>query len=128
MAEKKETKEVKTSMGLKPNIAALLSYLFGIISGLVFFLGEKENKFVRFHALQSIVFTLVIIAVEIVLWLLFSLLFYALPLTLWGFVALISWVIWIGILAVWILLMVKAYQEEEFKLPVIGDFCKKQIK
>ena len=45
----------KTSTGMQANVAALLSYGFGWITGLVFYLIEKENKFVRFHAFQSIV-------------------------------------------------------------------------
>ena len=44
----------KSSTGIQPNVAALLAYLVGFVSGLVFFLIEKENKFVRFHAMQSI--------------------------------------------------------------------------
>jgi len=50
-----ETKDLgKTSTGIQANMAALLSYLAGWITGLIFFLVEKENKFVRFHAMQSI--------------------------------------------------------------------------
>ena len=44
-----------TSVGLEPNIAELLCYVVGWITGLIFFLLEKENKFVRFHAMQSII-------------------------------------------------------------------------
>jgi uncharacterized membrane protein len=45
----------KSSTGMQPNVAALLSYVLGWITGLIFFLIEKENKFVRFHAAQSLV-------------------------------------------------------------------------
>ena len=45
----------KTSTGIQPNVAALLAYLLGVVSGLIFFLIEKENKFVKFHAMQSII-------------------------------------------------------------------------
>ena len=44
-----------TDTGIKPNVAALLAYLLGFVSGLVLILIEKNNKFVRFHAMQSIV-------------------------------------------------------------------------
>ena len=44
----------KTSTGLDANLAAALSYLLGFVSGAVFLLLEKENRFVRFHALQSV--------------------------------------------------------------------------
>lgn len=104
----------KTSLGMEENVEALLCYLAGWITGLVFFLLEKESKFVKFHAMQSIVTFLV--------------------LTLLGFFAgaipFIGWMIAILIwplnLILWILLMVKAYQGEKFKLPVIGDFAEKQ--
>ena len=45
----------KTSTGIQPNVAGLLSYVLGWLTGLIFFLIEKENKFVRFHALQSMI-------------------------------------------------------------------------
>jgi len=45
----------KSSTGMQPNVAGLLCYLAGWITGLIFYLIEKENKFVRFHAMQSII-------------------------------------------------------------------------
>src|SRR6266581_1629940 len=45
-----------SSMGMQPNVAAGLSYVFGWVTGLIFFLVEKQNRFVRFHAMQSILF------------------------------------------------------------------------
>ena len=102
-----------TSLGMKANLAALLSYLAGIITGIIFYLLEKENKFVRFHAMQSI--------------LTFGF-FFALNLVL-GFIPVIGWSIMpiMGIiqLILWIMLMVKAYQGERFKLPVVGDIAEK---
>ena len=47
--------EGKTSMGLEPNTAGLLCYLLGWVTGIIFFILEKDNKYVRFHALQSII-------------------------------------------------------------------------
>jgi uncharacterized membrane protein len=101
----------KTSIGMDANVAALLSYLVGLVSGLIFFLIEKENKFVRFHALQSL-FTFAAFAVlNIVLGM--ATLGFALPL------------LSLAELALWIVLMVKAYQGEMFKLPVVGDLAAK---
>lgn len=103
----------KTSTGLEENIAGLLCYVLGWISGLVFFLIEKENKFVRFHALQSIiVFGVLSLASFILGWI---------PII--GGV--ISWLIWVLALILWIVLMVKAYQGEKFKLPWAGDLAEK---
>jgi uncharacterized membrane protein len=103
----------KTSTGLAENVAGLLCYVLGWISGLVFFLIEKENKFVRFHALQSIiVFGVLFVAGFII-----------------GWIPIIGWIInsLIGVLAfiLWIVLMVKAYQGEKYKLPWAGNLAEK---
>ncbi len=105
----------KTSVGLEPNVAGLLCYLFGWITGIVFFILEKENKLVRFHALQSIiVFGALTIVSTPLGWI---------PIVGGFFVAVI------GILAfvLWILLMIKAYQGEKYKIPLAGDFAEKQV-
>jgi len=103
----------KTSMELDENVAGLLCYILGWISGLVFFLIEKKNKFVRFHALQSIIVFGVLTLASIVL----------------GWIPFIGWVIStiISVLAIvlWIILMIKAYQGEKFKLPWAGDLAEK---
>jgi len=103
----------KTSIGMQPNLAALLSYLAGFITGIIFYVLEKENKFVRFHAMQSIVT--------------FGFLFVGT--FVFGIVPFIGWVIafllWIASLVLWILLMIKAYQGVYFKLPVAGDIAEK---
>jgi uncharacterized membrane protein len=103
----------KTSTGLEENIAGLLCYVLGWISGLVFFLIEKENKFVRFHALQSIiVFGVLFLAGFILGWI---------PLIGW----LIKWLIWVLAFVLWIVLMVKAYQGQKYKLPWAGNLAEK---
>jgi uncharacterized membrane protein len=103
----------KTSTGLDENVAGLLCYVLGWISGLVFFLIEKENKFVRFHALQSIiVFGVLFLAAFIISWIPFI-----------G--GLISGLISVLALVLWIILMIKAYQGEKFKLPWAGDLAEK---
>ena len=111
MAEEKDLG--KTGIGLQPNIAALLAYLAGWITGLIFFLVEKENKFVRFHAFQSMVVFGAITVLTIVL----------------TFVPVIGWallpVVYIAELVLWIVCMIKAYQGEKFKLPVAGDMAEK---
>ncbi|OGW91369.1 MAG: hypothetical protein A3D28_00320 [Omnitrophica bacterium RIFCSPHIGHO2_02_FULL_63_14] len=103
----------KSSTGLQPNVAALLSYLLGIITGIIFYLIEKENKFVRFHAMQSIVVFGAVLVAGIVLL----------------FIPVIGWTLYpllqIASLVLWILLMVKAYQGEKFKLPWAGDIAEK---
>ena len=107
--------EIKTSTGLNQNVAGLLCYLAGWITGLIFFLIEKENRFVRFHAMQSIITFGSLSVLFIVI----------------GFMPFVNLVL-VPILAIlqvilWIILMVKAYQGELFKLPMIGDIAEKNI-
>lgn len=115
----------KTSTGMQANIAALLSYALFWITGLVFFLIEKENKFVRFHAMQSIIvfgaLTVLQIAVGIFVGIFTVIhLYVLLPLF-----SLINYLVFLVGLILWILLMVKAYQGEMFKLPIAGDMAEK---
>ena len=105
----------KTSTGLQPNVAGLLCYLIGFITGIIFILIEKENKFVRFHAMQSIVTFAALFLLGIILPFIPFLGLILLPL------------LWIANIVLWILLMVKAYQGEQFKLPLAGDFAEKNI-
>jgi uncharacterized membrane protein len=104
----------KTSTGLEENIAGLLCYAVGWISGLVFLLLETENRFVRFHAIQSIaVFGLLSIAALILGWI---------PVI--G--AALAWILWVVGFILWIILMVKAYQGQRYKLPWAGDFAERR--
>src|SRR3954447_25021680 len=58
----------KSSTGLEENVAALLSYVFGWVSGLIFFLIEKDSRLVRFHAMQSLLFNVLVGIIFFVLW------------------------------------------------------------
>jgi uncharacterized membrane protein len=103
----------KTSSGLEANVAGLLCYVLGWVSGLVFILIEKENKFVRFHAMQSIiVFGALTVANFILSWI---------P-VIGGFLV---WVIGLLGLVLWIVLMIKAYQGATYKLPWAGNLAEK---
>ncbi|RZN34334.1 MAG: DUF4870 domain-containing protein [Methanophagales archaeon ANME-1-THS] len=106
----------KTSMGLEENIAGVLCYILTWITGIVFLILEKENKFVRFHAWQSI-------ATFLPLWII-GLIFTWIPFIGWA----ISTLIWILMVILWLVLMFKAYQGEMYKLPIAGDFAEKQVK
>lgn len=110
-AKPSTNEHAKTSSGLEENIAALISYVGGFVTGLIFFFLEKDNKYVRFHALQSIFLTVTWIVIKFVL----------------GFVPFIGWLLVFLlnglVLAVWIVCMVKAYQKQPIKIPVIGDFA-----
>ena len=122
----------KSSTGLDENVAALLSYVFGWISGLIFFLIEKDSRLVRFHGMQSLLFNILVIIVAIVLWVIaFVVLIVStqLPGIVGSLVSLVATLIWvvffIGVLIAWVLCLVKAYQSQYFKLPIIGNLAEK---
>jgi uncharacterized membrane protein len=103
-------KMAETKIGLPKNTTAALSYVLGWLTGIVILLLEKD-PFIRFHAMQSVVT--------------FGIL------TILAMVPFIGWVLspllMIVSFVLWLVLIFKAYQGEEFKLPVIGDFAKKQL-
>ena len=124
----------KSSTGLDENIAALLAYVFGWVSGLVFFLMEKDSKLVRFHAMQSILFCVLVAVLGIALWVvtfLFLLVGAMLPDIMGSLLALLGTFIWlvftVALLIAWILCLVRAYQGQFFKLPVIGNMADKIV-
>ena len=102
-----------TDTGIKPNIAALLAYLLGFVTGLVFLLIEKNNKFVRFHAMQSII---VFGAIFVAQWVISFV-----P----GIGVLMSGLLSLAAVVLWVVLMVKAFQGEKFKLPWAGAVAEK---
>ena len=106
----------KTSLGLDRNVSALLAYVLGWVSGLVIILIEKEDDFVRFHAMQSIV----TFGALTVLSILFG--------TMFMFFGFIGPLIHVAGIALWILLMVKAYQGKKFMLPVVGEMAEQWAK
>ncbi len=104
-----------TVLGVTENLEALLCYAFGWLSGIVFLLLEKKNAYVRFHALQSLTAFGVLHIAATVIWII--------PI-LGGIVSIL---ISITMLILWIVLMVKAYKGERYKLPVVGDFVERQL-
>lgn len=113
MTEQKEWG--KTSVGMTANIEAALSYVLGIITGIIFYVIEKDNKFVRFHAMQSILFCGVWIIINVIL----------------AIIPLAGWVV-AGIVNIvgtifWLIALFKAFSGEEYKLPLIGNIAEKNI-
>lgn len=104
-----------TSLGLPENIEGLLAYLGWWVTGLLFYFLEPQNKFVRFHAMQSIVVFGAITVAAFVL----------------GLIPIIGWILspllWLAGVALMIWLMYKAYQGEMYKLPWAGDFAEQQV-
>jgi len=109
-----------TDTGMAENVAGLLCYAVGWITGLIFFLIDKR-PFVRFHAAQSIV---VFGGLSIFYWVL-SFVFMFSGLAGFAILSLVFTLIWLASLVLWILCMVKAYQHQKFEVPVAADFAKK---
>lgn len=103
----------KTSIGLTENVGGMLCYIF--IIGLIFLFMEKENRFIRFHALQAVFTAVAIFLIGIVL----------------GFIPVIGFIIslLLGPLSfvLMIFMMYQAYQGKYFKLPFIGDLVENQL-
>lgn len=114
----------QTSTGLDPKLAGLLCYILGIITGLIFFLIEKSNDVVRFHAAQSIVFSGAVIVLWIVL-MIVGLILTTISWTLGNVFGLLTLVLWLGLFVVWVVLLIKGYSGEKWKLPVLGDIAER---
>ena len=125
--------------GMDPKISAAISYIW--IVGVVFFILEKENKFVRFHALQSILFGVANSVIMILLGILAFVLTFVFGIggamvggamqglvnLLIGVVWLLFWVIGLLMFAGLIFAAVKAYQGQKFKLPIIGNIAENMV-
>lgn len=101
---------VNSGTGLGKNTAAALSYVLGPITGVIFLVLEKD-KYVRFHAMQSIVFSVVAFVLNMIL----------------GFtiiLALVLPLLWIVEFILWLMLIYKAWQGEEWEIPVIGKLSR----
>ncbi|MEP6569958.1 MAG: DUF4870 domain-containing protein [Acidobacteriota bacterium] len=125
--------------GLDPKVAAALAYIW--IVGLIFFFIEKENRFVRFHAMQSVIFGIANTVIMTVLAILAVILTFAFgiggAMVGGGIGTLVSMLVWLIWLLFWVIGLalflglvfaaVKAYQGQKFKLPIIGNMAEKIV-
>lgn len=109
--------------GMSENIAGLLCYPLGWLTGIIFLIVDKR-PFVKFHALQSILTFGALSILTVLLGNIFALL----PYSLWSILRHISTLISIGSLILGIFLMVQAYQGKEYKLPLAGDIAQKHAR
>lgn len=109
----------KNAFGLSENVASALCYLFAYVSGIVFLIAEKENKVIRFHALQSIIWFGALAVLSGAVYLLFGWVFLlgGLALRVVSVVQFVSWVY----------LVYSAFVGKMIKLPIIGDAVWAQI-
>jgi|SRR5579859_1221652 len=115
---------VPSSSGLTFNLAAALSHLLGFITGILFLVIEpyKSDRFVRFHAMQSIFLNVG----YIVFWIAWSILGHISP---WlGLVTVpIDLVIALALFGMWLFVMYQAYNQREYRIPFIGNLAAKQV-
>jgi uncharacterized membrane protein len=98
-----------TSSGIQPNVAGLLCYLLTWVTGVVFLIIEKQNKFVRFHAFQSVI-------VFVALWIIYVVF-------IWTFI--IPIIVGVLMFIMWVLLMYQAYKGKMYKVPLAGKWAEK---
>jgi uncharacterized membrane protein len=124
----------KTSLGLDSNVGAMLCYIanflccLGVILSIVFLVTEKENRFVKFHALQALFLVAAQIVVGIIVSMLGLLLNFALDAAGLG---ILSFFVILGLrlilllifVIVWLVAGIKAYGGQWYKLPFIGDLA-----
>jgi uncharacterized membrane protein len=108
-----DTSNIKATFGLDENVASALSYVLGWVTGIIFYLMEKSNRMVKFHAMQAI---LVFLPLNILYWIFWY--------GFWSLAVIIGIVMFI----LWIVLIIKAYQGEMFKLPIAGDIAESHSK
>ncbi|PKM52531.1 MAG: hypothetical protein CVV02_01915 [Firmicutes bacterium HGW-Firmicutes-7] len=105
----------QSSLGMGENIAALLAIIFSPISAIIILVMEKDSKFVKFHAIQSLALAVIIFVANIVL----------------GFIPILGWIVLLflnlGVFILWIILLIKSYQGEWFELPLVGKFSMEQV-
>ena len=117
-----------TPGAMASNVAGLLAYVLGFITGIIFLVLEPYNKdkFIRFHAFQSIFFNVAMI----VFWIAYTIVSTVLGFVSFGILgivmAILGLLIFLGILVYWVFLMYKAYNNEKYMIPYIGKLAAQQ--
>jgi uncharacterized membrane protein len=128
----------KTSLGLDSNVGAMLCYIanfvccLGLVLAVVFLFTEKENRFVKFHAVQSLLLAGVQIGVCLIMEILTWILGVILGMVHLGFLAFfLNWGLGLILLVifaiVWVIAGIKAYGGQQYKLPLIGDWASNMV-
>ena len=125
-SETPATPPAQTSIGLQPNIAGLLCYVAGWITGIIFLVIEKKSQFVKFHAWQSIMTFGILTGVQIIISILSAIALSTFSFGLWQFAHVVLIIVWLLIVGLWIALIVLTYSGKMWKLPCIGNWAEKQ--
>ncbi|MDP7080987.1 MAG: hypothetical protein QF415_13910 [Candidatus Undinarchaeales archaeon] len=107
--------QTPTALGVTENLGGALAYLLGPITGILFLLIEKNNQFVRFHAMQSTILWVAMFILSSVL----------------GIIPILGWLVLLLLIPfqiiLWLFLMYKGYSHEWYKLPIVGDIAEQQM-
>lgn len=114
----------KSSTGMEPKIAILIAYIFSFIGGLIIWLIEKENKFVKWNALQAMILGIFELGSVI----LFSAILGWIPFIGWYFFSWLGWLIWGIAWVLGIVAIVTAFQGKTFRIPGIASLTDKYFK
>ncbi|HER43207.1 MAG TPA: hypothetical protein ENO08_01960 [Candidatus Eisenbacteria bacterium] len=95
---------------IPPGIAAAAAYFFPFIGGLVMLAIEKEDRFVRFHAAQSILFWVI-----------------SIPIAVLSGIPVIGSILGLAFIVAWIFLIYRAWMNREFEIPYLGEIARKQV-
>ena len=118
------TRHEQSSTGLPPNSAAALSYLAWWLSGLLFFLVERESRFVKFHAAQALVGLGAIWAIGLTLWVFaFAALFVSA--LVFKVLLYLAYAVWLAGMVAWAICLIRALQGEEYELPWAGKIARR---
>ena len=105
----------ESSTGMKTNVAGLLCYVGFWITGIIFLVIEKKSPIVRFHAAQSLLtfgfISILSAALGSIFW------------HIWFLGGVLKFIIGTGAFILWVVLMVKAYNGEMYRLPIAGDIA-----
>lgn len=119
----------ETGLGPNGNVIALITYLLSPLTGLLVYVLEQDNEFARYHGAQSLVFGLSVIGLYVALTVVMVVLGtvagaipvvgVVLEMLLWAVNLLVSLVLWLGVFLAWLFLVIKAYQGEAVRLPIV---------
>jgi uncharacterized membrane protein len=119
----------KTALGLDANVGALLCYLpvclVSLIFSIIVIIADKENRFVRFHAFQSLLLSAIYIVLVIAINILGGIIGALISGTLGSLFSLLTLVVVVGFIAAMVYGCIKGFQGQMFKFPVIGDMAEK---
>jgi uncharacterized membrane protein len=103
--------------GISDNVASALCYVLGFITGVLFLVLSpyNQNRVIRFHAFQAIFLHLATIVIS-----------FAVPFIFQGASMFFAPLLWLGLFALWLYVILKAYQGQKFAIPVIGPLAEKQ--